>query len=125
MKRNDAGIHHHHSHGRSLLSVFLRIVESLTVFLLVLALLALSLYLIGNYQSFLDSTQRLLLTLLRASGGICAVAALHYTVLLIVWTISRRHLLLGRMIFGVVATLIGLSLWLSVEGLVVFIGPYP
>lgn len=125
MKQNDEKSHHHHSHGRSLLSVFLRIVESLTVFVLVLALLALSLYLIGNNQSFLDSTQRLLLTLLRASGGICAVAALYYTVITAVWSISRRHLLLGRMIFGVVATLVGLSLWLMVEGLVVFIGPYP
>jgi hypothetical protein len=115
----------HHSHGRSLLSLALRLVESLTVFLLVLALLALSLYVIGSHQDFLDSTQRLLLTLLKAAGGVCSIASLYYTVLAVIWSIRRHHLLLGRLIFGVTTALLGGSLWLLVEMLVVFLGPYP
>ncbi len=117
--------HDHHSHGRSLLSVALRLIESLTVFLLVLALLALSLYIIGSYQGFLDATQRLLLTLLQAAGGVCSVVSLYYTLLVALWSFRRHHLLLGRLVFGVVGALIGLSFWLSVELLVVFLGPYP
>lgn len=113
------------SHGRSLLSIALRIVESLTAFLLILALLALSLYIIGGYQGFLDSTQNLLLTLLRAAGGVCAVAGLYYVILAVLWSTRNHHLLLGRIIFGSVAGLLGVVFWLGVELLVVFIGPYP
>lgn len=115
----------HHSHGRSILSIALRLIESLTVFLLVLAFLALSLYVIGNYQGFLDATQRLLLILVQAAGGVCSVTSLYYTMLVALWSIRRHHLLLGRLVFGVVGALIGLTFWLSVEILVVFLGSYP
>lgn len=97
----------------------------MTVFLLILALLALSLYVIGSYQDFLDSTQRLLLTLLKAAGGVCSVAGLYYTVLAAIWSVRRHHLLLGRLIFGTIAALLGATFWLLVESLVVFLGPYP
>ncbi len=122
---NTTGQEAHHSHGRSLLSLALRLVESLTGFLLVLALLALGLYIIGSYQDFLDSTQRLLLTLLKSAGGVCSIASLYYTVLAAVWSFRRHHLLLGRLFFGAATALFGASLWLLVEMLVVFLGPYP
>ncbi|MFP4429823.1 MAG: hypothetical protein ACLFPV_01085 [Spirochaetaceae bacterium] len=115
----------HHSHGRSFLSLALRLVESLSVFLLVLALLALSLYIIGSYQDFLDSTQRLLLTLLKSAAGVSSIASLYYTVLAAAWSLKRHHLLLGRLVFGAITALFGASLWLLVEMLVVFLGPYP
>ncbi len=120
----DASDHRRHS-GRSFLTASLRIIESLTGFLLILSLLALSLYVIGTFQEFLPSTQLLLLTLLRSAGGLCAVAAVYYMVLAGIWSARRRHLLLFRLSFGLLATVFGTSTWIFVEFLVVFIGSYP
>ena len=109
----------------SLITILLRVLESLTIFLFVLTLLALGMYAIGTSQEFLASTQRLLLTLLRAGAGASALSGLHYTAVAVAWSRERHHTLHGRILFGGITVLVGTVTWLSVELLVVFLTPYP
>ena len=111
--------------GDSLITIVLRVLESLTIFLFILTFLALGMYAIGTSQEFLASTQLLLLTLLRAGAGAAALAGLHYTAVAVVWSRERHHTLYGRILFGGITVLVGTAIWLSVELLVVFLTPYP
>jgi len=95
---------HHH---RSILFRTLRIVESANLLFLIGTLLVLALFVMGNYQEFMDRSQTLLLQMVFFLGLLCVSTGLFYLGSLIAWMIHRRHLLVWRIIYGLVATAIG------------------
>ncbi len=101
----------------------MRLLEGMTAFFFVCSFVVLGLYLLGNYQEFLDDTQTLLLRILRIVGLLCALTGGYYTVTLLMWMVRRHRLLLFRFIYGLLATSIGLALSLSVTFLSVLLAP--
>jgi hypothetical protein len=95
---------HHH---RSVLFRTVRIVESANLMFFIGTLLVLGLFVLGNYQEFMDRSQTMLLQLVFFLSLLCASTALFYLVSLIVWMIRRRHLLIFRVIYALVATVVG------------------
>jgi hypothetical protein len=81
------------------------------VFFFVLALLLFALYLLGNFQEFLDSTQALLLRLLRPALLAEVLVALLYIVLLLVR--ARRRLLVGRLVLSFLSAVLCAGLLLA------------
>jgi hypothetical protein len=86
----------------------IRVFESLTILFLLNCLVAFLLYVLGNYQDFLDSSQFLLLDVLRVSGALCTLAGLYYLVSLVVWSLRVRRVLVWRMLFSMAAALVGI-----------------
>jgi hypothetical protein len=81
------------------------------VFFFVLAALLFALYLLGNFQEFLDSTQALLLRLLRPALLAEVLLALLYVVLLLVR--ARRRLLVGRLVLSFLSAVLCAGLLLA------------
>jgi hypothetical protein len=81
------------------------------VFFFVLAALLFALYLLGNFQEFLDSTQALLLRLLRPALLAEVLLALLYIVLLLVR--ARRRLLVGRLVLSFLSAVLCAGLLLA------------
>jgi hypothetical protein len=77
----------------------------------VLAALLFALYLLGNFQEFLDSTQALLLRLLRPALLAEVLLALLYIVLLLVR--ARRRLLVGRLVLSFLSVVLCAGLLLA------------
>ena len=103
----------------------MRILEGISAFLLLLSIIALSMYLLGNYQQFLPDSQLLLLGILRVTSALCAFATVYYAGALVVWMISRRHILVGRIIYAVVAVSFAVIATLSSHLVTVIIQPVP
>jgi hypothetical protein len=101
----------------------MRILEGISVFLLLLSLIVLSMYLLGNYQRFLPESQLLLLGILRVTSALCGFATLYYAAALVGWMISRRHVLAGRLIYVAVATAFALAVSLGAHLITVLIRP--
>jgi hypothetical protein len=60
------------------------------VFLFVFTLLILSLFIVGNFQSFLDATQIMLLDLFEGTSLLYIVAALFYAGSVVVFSVRRK-----------------------------------
>lgn len=103
----------------------MRILEGISAFLLLLSIIALFMYLLGNYQQFLPDSQLLLLGILRVASALCAFATVYYAVALVIWMISRRHILVGRIIYAVVAVAFAVIATLSSHLVTVIIQPVP
>lgn len=67
-----------------------RVTAGLCIFLFFFSLLVLSLFLLGNFQNFLDTTQTLLLRIFETSSLLYVVAALYNVILRIVLAIKKR-----------------------------------
>lgn len=93
----------------------LRIVESAHLFFTLATLLTAGLFVMGNYQEFLDSSQLLLLQLLSIAGVLCAASGAWYIASLAIWMIRRRRLMLLRFVAALV-TSTGGALGLVVAG---------
>lgn len=113
----------HKRHRGSVLYRNMRLLEGMTAFFFVCSLVVLGLYLLGNYQEFLDDTLNLLLGILRLAGLLCALTGAYYTVTLLLWMIRRHRFLLFRFIYALAATSTGLVLSLSVTFLSVLMAP--
>lgn len=94
-------------HGSSVLYRTIRWLEGTSLFLLSAALLLGGVFVLGNYQSFLDSTQLLVLQLLSATGVLCLSSGVCYLLALVVWMIRRRRAMVFRLLYAVVATAVG------------------
>jgi hypothetical protein len=101
----------------------MRILEGISAFLLLLSIIAFSMYLLGNYQRFLPESQQLLLGILRVTSALCAFATVYYAIALVTWMVSRRHILLGRIIYAVVAVTFAVIATLSSHLVTVIIQP--
>ena len=95
---------HHH---RSVLFRTVRIVESANLMFFIGTLLVLGLFVLGNYQEFLDRSQTMLLQLVFFLSLLCVSTGLFYLGSLIAWMVRRRHFLILRVIYGLVATAVG------------------
>lgn len=97
----------HGHHGRSVLFRTVRIVGSANVLFFFGTLILLGLFVMGNYQEFLDSSQRMLIYGVFFVGLLCVSTGVFYVVSLVIWMFRRGHLLLFRLIYGVAATAVG------------------
>ena len=70
-------------------------------------LLVLGLFIMGNYQEFLDRSQSMLLSMVFLLGLLCVSTGLFYVVSLTAWMIRRRHALILRLLYGLLATAVG------------------
>lgn len=86
----------------------MRTVEGLSLFFVFFMLLVFLLYVIGNTQHFLESSQHMLLQLLEVSALLCSFASAYYLLLLSAWMIRRRFLVLPRIVYSIVAVALGL-----------------
>ncbi|MFP4564889.1 MAG: hypothetical protein ACLFNX_00155 [Spirochaetaceae bacterium] len=118
-----------HTHDRGRRHVYpvlyrsMRILEGISAFLLLLSIMAFAMYLLGNYQQFLPESQLLLLGILRIVSALCAFATAYYAVALGIWMISRRHLLLGRIVYAVLVVTFAVIATLSSHLVTVLIQP--
>lgn len=85
----------------------LRIVESAHLFFTFATQLTAGLFVMGNYQEFLDSSQLLLLQLLSIAGVLCAASGVWYVVSLSIWMIRRRRLMPLRFFGSLITTTMG------------------
>ncbi|MBN2553182.1 MAG: hypothetical protein JXB06_10455 [Spirochaetales bacterium] len=86
-----------HSRGRIfILSSLYWLVARVVVFFFIFALLLFLLYLLGNFQEFLDSTQIFLIQLLKVS--LLAEVFFGLLYLLLVFLMRRQRRLLGKLI---------------------------
>ena len=86
-----------HSRGRIfILSSLYWLVARVVVFFFIFALLLFLLYLLGNFQEFLDSTQIFLIQLLKVS--LLAEVFFGLLYLLLVFMMRRQRRLLGKLI---------------------------
>lgn len=108
---------------RSVLYRNMRLLESLSAFFFIFSLIILGLYLLGNFQEFLDETQRFLLSALRICGLLCALTGVYYTVSLVLWMFRRGRFLLLRFLYALTATCTGITLSLAVTFLTVALAP--
>jgi glucan phosphoethanolaminetransferase (alkaline phosphatase superfamily) len=69
-----------------------------------------SVYILGNFQSFLESTQLRILSLVQITGIIGLVVSLYYLVFLISWIIRRRRIPVARLIYALFALTLHLAL---------------
>jgi hypothetical protein len=83
------------------------------VFFFVLSILVFALYLLGNFQEFLDSSQLLLLGLLRVSLLAEILAALSYFV--IVFLLGRQRRYPGRLVLSLLSAVFSAALLVSVS----------
>ena len=93
-------------HG-SILYRTIRVLEGTSVFGLTSLLLVGALFVLGNYQQFLDTSLMLLLRLMSALSLLCVASGACYVVGLLVWMIRRRHVMVVRLLYGLVATAVG------------------
>lgn len=93
----------------------LRFVETGNVFSFLASLIVLGLFLVGNYQEFLDSSQFMLLDILSVTSIVCGITGLYYLIALTVWMVRRRHLIVLRFLYGILATAIGSALTLTLS----------
>ena len=84
----------------------MRILEGANVFFLFALLLVAGLFVLGNFQEFLDESQLLLLQAASVLSMLCIASGVSYAVALVIWMIRRRHLMLLRLIYGILATVV-------------------
>ena len=84
----------------------MRLLEGANVFSLLSLAMVTGLFVLGNYQEFLDESQLMLLDLLSLLAMFGVASGLCYMVALVIWMIRRRHAMLFRFVYAVVATLI-------------------
>ena len=85
----------------------LRILEGANLFFLLSLLMVTALFILGNFQGFLDSSQLMLLSLLSVLSVLCVASGITYLVALIIWMARRHHLMLLRIFYALLATLVG------------------
>jgi hypothetical protein len=79
----------------------------MSFFSLVSLLLVGALFVLGNYQEFLDSSLLLLVRLMSLLSLFCIASGLCYVIGLVAWMARRRHMMLLRFVYGVLAIGIG------------------
>jgi hypothetical protein len=86
----------------------MRLLEGANLFSLLSLLLSAGLFVLGNYQEFLDSSQLLLLRVLSTSSMLCIASGVCYVVTLVIWMFRRGHFMVFRLLYGMVASVAGI-----------------
>ena len=77
------------------------------MFALVSLLLVGALFVLGNFQQFLDSSLLLLVRLMSALSLLCIASGVCYIAGMLAWMVRRRHLMLLRVLYGLVVIVVG------------------
>lgn len=101
----------------------MRILEGANVFFLSSVILVAGLFVLGNFQGFLDTSQLLLLDMLSILSMLCVASGLCYVVALAIWMVRRRHAMVLRFLYGVVAVVIGAAAAVAGGALEAFVRP--
>ena len=75
----------------------------LTIFLAAFSLLLLFLYISGNYQDFLASSQVFILNILKTMTLLGAIFSIYYLILLFFLAIVRKQVFIARFVFTIVS----------------------
>jgi hypothetical protein len=86
-------------------------------------ILVVAVFVLGNYQDFLPESQILLLRIISAFGVLALGSGLWYVVALTIWMIRRRHLMLLRLVSGLLSTTLSLVLVVAASTLQTIAGP--
>ncbi|TVQ26923.1 MAG: hypothetical protein EA383_04160 [Spirochaetaceae bacterium] len=78
----------------------MRMLESASLFLVSFSLSVGALYIIGNFQSFLDRSQFMLLLVLRGSSFLSVLVTAYYLAFLVMWMFRRRIFVLPRIVYA-------------------------
>jgi hypothetical protein len=117
------GHRHGGHHPGSFLYHSLRIFESISLFFFIMTFVVIAVFLMGNYQEFQDTTQFLLLGILRVIAVLCSLTSAYYVVTLSVWSITRRHLLPFRFAYALLAVVLGVGAMATTSFLAVMVAP--
>lgn len=101
----------------------LRLLEGANVFFLLMVLLLVGLFVLGNFQEFLDGSQLMLLRLMSLASMLCIASGLSYVASLVVWMIRRRHVMVLRLLYGLSATAIAAAVTVAGGALDAFVRP--
>jgi hypothetical protein len=101
----------------------MRLLETANVFFLLSMLLVVGLFVLGNFQEFQDTSQVLLLRMLSVMSMLCIASGLCYVVALMIWMIRRRHVMVLRVLYGLIATAVGLIVSVAGGALEAFVRP--
>jgi len=101
------------------------VLRRMHLFLFWFSLLIFLLFLLGNIQEFLDSTQRLLLTMLGFSSVLCVMIGCYVFIALIVYWIVWKRGQLIRLIFYVLTTAVACITALIAHGILIWIRGIP
>lgn len=82
----------------------------LSVFLFLSSLLLFGMYLLGNFQEFLDSTQTMLLTAVRLVSFLSGISSLYYAVSLVISMVYRKKTYFLRIVLSVLGSLASFAL---------------
>lgn len=88
----------------------LHLLEGSSIFFLSASFLSFLMYLLGNFQSFLENTQLLILNIVQISGIIGLVVSVYYLIFLVYWIIRRKRVPLSRLIYSLLAIVFNLAL---------------
>ena len=66
-----------------------------------------ALFVMGNYQQFLDSSLLILLRGISLLSLLCIASGVFYLASLLIWMVRRRHMMLLRAVYGVIAVAVG------------------
>jgi hypothetical protein len=100
------------------------VIGKLAVYVFVVAVMVLSIFLVGNFQSFLDETQVLLLTVFRFASLLLVVVAAAYAVVVIVLRArTGRRLSIFPFVLAVAGGAGFLALHLLVTFLLAWVNP--
>jgi len=101
----------------------MRLIEGANLFFLLSLLLVTALFVLGNFQGFLDTSLLMLLDLLSLLSILCIASGVCYVLALIVWMLRRRHLMVARLLYGVFATAIATLMVVAGGALEAFVRP--
>ncbi|MBN1697813.1 MAG: hypothetical protein JW881_09890 [Spirochaetales bacterium] len=91
------------------------VLGKLTLFLVLFSLLLLFLYIVGNFQEFLDATQIFLLKTLEITLLASAIIATYYIVFLFLIAFLEKKIYLLRLVLAIIAIIICLFLFIALK----------
>lgn len=92
---------------RSVLYRTMRLLEGANVFCLMSLLLVAGLFVLGNFQEFLDQSQLMLLSIVSVLSVLCIASGFCYVIALTIWMVRRRRSMMLRLFYGLLSTLMG------------------
>jgi len=101
----------------------MRLLEGANLFFLLSVLLVVALFVLGNFQEFLDDSLLMLLDLLSTLSVLCIASGVCYVVALVIWMIRRRHFMALRLGYGVLATVVAGAVTVAGGALEAFVRP--
>jgi hypothetical protein len=94
---------------------FLMFLGKVSVFFVFATCILVFYYMVGNFQGFIDSTQRMLLTLLELASLIGFIIEVYKLILFFIRAVREKKMQIGRFIRGLVFLLYFLGIYLLLK----------